>query len=122
MAAKNAKTNKTSPTSARYSDRVRAHAIRLAKKRKSVPEIHQILNKDPKQSGPTAKTIRVWLKQAGVSPGTGRPRQFDRKKILRDLNATKKDGTRRYTRAQLCEKYGCSQKFLSNLANGEIAP
>lgn len=88
----------------------------MAKNGLSVPEIAEKLN------GPTQKTIREWLVKRKVNPEPGRRRWFDREQILRDLEATTKDGELRYTRRELCEKYGCSAKFLSQLARGAIHP
>lgn len=111
--------NKKAPTGARYSDDLKARAAELAKKGRSVPEIHEILR--PK-GGPTKKTIRVWLDGMGIEPESGRPRQYDRTKILEDLEALDEEGDPLYSRSEICEKYGCSQKFVSDLIHGKIAP
>lgn len=48
-------------------------------------------------------------------------RRFDRARILKDLNATRVDGKKVYSRQQLSKKYGCSERFLSKLARGKLA-
>jgi hypothetical protein len=100
----------------RYSEEIKAHAVDLANKGNTVPEIADEL------AGPSQKTIRDWLTSNGVEPPSGRVRVHDRKKILADLKARKKDGKRRHTRKQLQEKYGCSAKFLWQLEKGMLKP
>lgn len=82
--------------------------MRLAKARVAVPAISTKI-------GASQKTVREWLRAAGVSPTSAIRRQYDRKAILRDLASSK-------TRADIIARYGCSQKFLSQLATGKISP
>jgi uncharacterized protein YjcR len=91
----------------RYSEKQRKDAARMAKSRVAVPEISSKI-------GVSQKTIRDWLRAAGVSPASAIRRQYDRKAILREL-ASK-------TRADIIARHGCSQKFLSQLATGKITP
>lgn len=129
-AKKKAKRNRNRPRNSgvRYSNEIRERAISMAQTH-TVPEIYAQLD------GPSQKTIREWLAAEKVSPNAGRQRRYDRKEILKDLRAKVdnpdkskgKKGKRKakvptYTRTQLCEKYGCSSKFLSQLASGEIKP
>lgn len=75
----------------------------------------------------TPKTIRTWLRvretERGVSllPG-GRHPVHDRKAILADVHAKNEDGSPRYTRAEIREKYNVSRGFLSHLINGKLDP
>jgi transposase-like protein len=100
----------------RYSEADKRKAVDLARKGMTVPEIAKRL------SGPSQKTIRDWLISNGVEPPSGRKRYHDRKKILADLRSRKENGKKRYTRAQLQQKHGCSAKFLWQLEKGVITP
>ncbi len=99
---------KTKTSGVRYDDATRKRAHQLARKGKTVPEIEREL------AGPSQKTIRTWLSSNGIAPNPGRQRQYDRKKILRDL--------KRMSRTAVCKKHGCSAKFVSDLVNGKIDP
>lgn len=114
------KTNNSS-SGVRYDADTRKRVRTLARRGKSVPEIRATLA-ESSDTAPTQKTIREWLGADGIEVPAARQRQHNRDKILRDLKATKRDGaTPKFTRAQIQEKYGCSAKFLSQLASGKLA-
>ena len=104
---------KRKDSGARYTDIVKQKALRMAKRDVSVPEIARKL-------GPSEKTIRTWLRDAGIS-APGRARRYDRKQILKELLAKDRKGNPKHTRADICSRHGCSRKFLSELATGKIA-
>lgn len=108
------KRNRPRNSGVRYSNEIKEQAISMAQTH-TVPEIYDVLD------GPSQKTIREWLAAEKVMPNAGRQRRYDRKAILKDLRAMNR-GDHKYTRTQLCTKYGCSSKFLSQLASGEIKP
>ena len=117
MAKKKRTRKKPEKTSGiRYDKATRKRAETLARSGKTVPEIAAKLD------GPSQKCIREWLEAADIVPTSGRKRHFNREKILADLQATNGKGEPKFTRGQLCAKHGCSPKYLSNLANGKIAP
>lgn len=58
-------------------------------------------------------TVRSWVRD--LNPGTGNERRYDRAAILADVDAE-------LSRAEIVEKHGCSQRFLSDLINGKIPP
>lgn len=63
------------------------------------------------------KTIRRWLQEMKVKIRSPREtRIYPREKILRELKKKNAD------RSEIQRKYGCSAKFLSLLARGNIKP
>jgi transposase-like protein len=79
--------------------------------------------------GVSTRTLRSWFRAAEESNSKYRgkllgsqPRTHDRKRILNDLKAKTSDGEPKFSRREIGAKYGCSQKFLSDLANGKLKP
>jgi transposase-like protein len=68
-----------------------------------------------RKSGATRHTILRWLKEADV-PLRGNPRAFDRKAIMREIKRGKLSQT------DIAKKFGCSQRLVSQLANGKLKP
>jgi transposase-like protein len=60
-------------------------------------------------------TIMRGLKKLGVKM-RGNPRQYDRKAILRDVQQAK------LSQAKIAKKHGCSQRLVSDVANGKALP
>jgi transposase-like protein len=61
------------------------------------------------------KVIRKWLEDAGETIDWVPPLMYPRAEILKKLKAG-------VPRNDLAEQYGCSLKFLSQLATGKISP
>lgn len=104
----------------RHGTETRRCARRMAELRDPITDIAQVIRITP-------KTVRTWLRtmeqEEGVDllPG-GRVRVHDRAAILADLRAVDEEGRHRFSRAEIRTKYTCSNKFLSQLANGRIDP
>ena len=67
------------------------------------------------RTGASRHTIMRWLKKAGVEL-RGNPRLFDRKAILRDIKAGE------LSQSAIAKKHGCSQRLVSDVANGKALP
>lgn len=96
-----------------YSEATKKKAISLYCNKKKPMPIEQII-KVPGM--PNAKTLRKWLADAKVPMRPHHQQVYPRAEILEILKK------KSMTRAQIQEKYGCSKKYLSDLASGKIAP
>jgi len=67
------------------------------------------------RTGASRHTVMRWLKKAGAK-FRGNPRTFDRKVILRDIQEGK------LTQSAIAKKHGCSQRLVSDIANGKALP
>ena len=61
------------------------------------------------------KILRRWLQEMDVQLRESNPQHYPRKKILQDLQAG-------YDRQSICEHYGCSLKYLTQLSTGKLQP
>jgi len=105
---------------ARHGTETRRCARRMAECQDPVTHISEVL-------GVTPKTTRTWLREIETEDGVSllpgeRRRTHDRNAILEDVRATDANGKPLYTRSEIREKYGCSQKFLSHLVHGRLTP
>jgi len=108
----------------RYPEEKKKKAIQLRLRSRSKWTLAAI----SEELGVSTRTLRSWFRAAEQSnPKYGgrllgsQPRKHDRKRILNDLRATS-GGEPKFTRRELAEKHGCSQKYLSDLANGKLKP
>lgn len=93
----------------RYGAGVKERVLELAREKVPVSDIRERLGK----KSPSEKTIRTWMSDAKIAR-QGNPRVYDRKAILDDLKTM--------SRTEVREKHGCSNKYLTDLISGEIAP
>lgn len=92
----------------RYNDKVREEARRLYEEERW--SLAQISRKKGMPNDP--KTLRRWFQGMGVPlRGIETTRIHPRAKILKELRAG-------VDRAELKKRYGCSDKYLSQLAQG----
>lgn len=95
----------------RYDAKVKDRVLRLARDEVPVSEIKRRLG----AKAPSKRTIRMWMAEADPPIARqGNPRVYNREAILQDLKTM--------TRTEVREKHGCSNKYLTDLINGEIAP
>ncbi len=94
----------------RYEDGVKNQAVTLYTGGTPLTEICR-LKKMPNNT----KVVRRWLVLEGVEIRSAKVPIYPRAKILKQLKAKR-------PRSEIIAEYGCSTKFLSNLANGKISP
>jgi transposase-like protein len=94
----------------RYGDEAKIEARRLYEEGLSLAAICR-----ERGMSRNAKVVRQWLVDQGVEIRSEKVTIYPRAKILKQLRAG-------YPRKKLVLEYGCSTKFLSNLANGKISP
>jgi len=87
----------------RYTELKRKRAIALLRKRTPVPVVARAV-------GASQRTIRRWRKSAGLEPGDGR--RYDREAIRKALE--------KKTVAQVCAKFGCSERYARAVKSGEL--
>lgn len=93
----------------RYSDAVKTKAVKLYKKGASLARICR-----RREMPNDVSTVRQWLVDRSIKIRTN-AHVYPRKKILREM----KNGA---SRQDLQKRYGCSAKYLSNLATGKLEP
>lgn len=91
----------------RYSEKLRKDAARLYRKGWSLARIVR-----REEMPDDVNTVRHWLKDRGVEMRVS-VHVYPRQKILRELE-------RDVPRLEIQERYGCSAKYLSNLATGKL--
>lgn len=91
----------------RHDKKTRKKALELYERGSSCDKI----SRNPDM--PTRETIRRWVQDAGIT--REKKQIYPRKKIAAMLE-------RGVARSKIQEEYGCSAKFLSQLANGQLTP
>ncbi len=94
----------------RYKETVKEKAVERYKGGTPLTEICRL-----KSMPNNTKVVRRWLVLRGVEIRSEKVLIYPRKKILKQLKAKR-------PRSEIIAEYGCSTKFLSNLANGKISP
>jgi hypothetical protein len=94
----------------RYAAAIKKKAVKLYNKGHTIAEICRL-----EEMPNNIKVVRRWLLLEGTEIRSAKIPQYPRAKILKQLNSGK-------PRRAIIEEYGCSPKFLSNLANGKITP
>lgn len=97
------------PCGKRYGEAAKKEAKRLYKNGLTVAAICRL-----RGMSSNAKVVRGWLTDQGVEIRSEKTTIYPRRKILKQLQ----DGR---LRKEIAAEYGCSMKFLSNLANGKIS-
>ena len=100
----------------RYTEDLRWKAVGM----RLVDPARNTVAKISERLGPTRRTLQTWFREAeernpdlvGRIMPRSQPRRYDRAAIRADLEAGE------MTRAEIREKYGCSAKFLSQVATG----
>lgn len=100
----------------RYTEDLRWKAVGM----RLVDPARNTVAKISERLGPTRRTLQTWFREAeernpdliGRIMPRSQPRRYDRAAIQADLESGE------MTRAQIREKYGCSAKFLSQVATG----
>jgi transposase-like protein len=92
----------------RYSEKDKQQWVDWYNKKVTLSEICR-------RSGATRHTVLRWLKAAKV-PLRGNERLFDRKAICREIAKGK------ISQSAIARKFGCSQRLVSDLARGKLAP
>lgn len=105
--AKKAATRRRKKGTQSYSAETKRKAIVLYEHGMAIEQIAK------RKGMPSAKTIRKWLRDAKKKL-RGYQRQYPREKILAMLNDN-------VPRSTIRKRFGCSEKYLSQLANGKIA-
>jgi transposase-like protein len=90
----------------RYQRRTRSRVRRLYAGGTSISEISR-------RTDVPVWTIRAWV--ADINPCSGNERRYDRDQIAAELAAG-------IPYSQICRRHGCSKRWLSDLANGRLAP